>query len=253
MYIVEGRGLGEPLREPWRTRVGLRPKPLPLLRFLVLDGFAVNKSTLTTEHLTKLREMLVKTVEASWKTLEPIEVIRLVGHTDDTGSEKYNVGLGDRRAQAVARELAKIYPRGGRVRIVLEKSPGETQPIDDNTTTQGKAHNRRVEVFIVSRNRVPEDPPICIDPRKCVKPPPDQDPWFRPIPSGPPGKSAKDIVVDLCSRVFPAKSCGTVVEKIVDGSCSQLEKLFQGAGGTLTDKQKEELKQRCVEAASKRR
>jgi hypothetical protein len=253
MYIVEGRGFGEPLREPWRTRVGLRPQPMPLLRFLVLDAFAVNKSTLTTEHLTKLREILVKTVEASWKTLEPIEVIKLVGHTDDTGSEKYNVGLGDRRALAVARELAKIYPRGGRVRIVLEKSPGETQPIDDNRTTEGKAHNRRVEVFIVSRNRVPDGPPICIDPRKCVKPPPDQDPWFKPIPSGPQSKSAKDIVVDLCSRVFSAKDCGTVVEKIVDGSCSQLEKLFQGAGGTLSDKQKEELKQRCVEAANKRR
>src|SRR5215510_7845099 len=100
MYIVEGRGFGEPFREPWHGKRGLRPQPLPPLRFLILDGFAVNKSTLITEHLAKLREILVKTVEASWKTLQPIEVIRLVGHTDDTGAEKFNVRLGDRRAEA---------------------------------------------------------------------------------------------------------------------------------------------------------
>ena len=251
MYIVEGRGLGEPLREPWRVRVGLSPKPQQQLRFLSLDNFGVNKSVVTANHLGKIRDILVKTVAASWKTIKPIDIIRVVGHTDDTGTEKYNVGLGDRRAEAVVAELLKIYPRSGRLKIVLEKSPGETQPTADNGTVEGRARNRRVEIFIGTRP-APDPPPKkpCLS-INCITPPPDKDPWFRPIPPGPKGRSFKESVVELCSQVLPKSVCPKVVDKILSGSCQALEMLFERAGGTLSEKQKDDLRRECNAAANK--
>ncbi len=250
MYIVEGRGFGEPLREPWRVRVGLQPKPQQLLRFLSLDNFGFDKSVVTADHLKQIREILVPTIEASWKTMQPIDLIRLVGHTDDTGKEKYNEGLGDRRAEAVAAVLLKIYPRSGRVKIVIEKSPGETQPTADNRTPEGQARNRRVEVFIHFPPALPttKKPCLTID---CITPPPARDRMFDPIPPGPRGRSFKERVVELCSQVLPESVCPTVIDKILGGSCQLLEMLLERAGGTLTDKQKEDLRKDCLAAANK--
>jgi outer membrane protein OmpA-like peptidoglycan-associated protein len=249
MYIVEGRGFGEPLREPWRVRVGLQPKPQQLLRFLSLDNFGFDKSTVTSAHLKQIKEILVPTVEASWKTMQPIDVIRLVGHTDSTGSEKYNFGLGDRRAEAVAAELLKIYPRSGRVKIILEKSPGETQPTADNRTALGQARNRRVEIFIGTLP-APEPPkkPICLT---CVPPPKDRDRMFDPIPKGPAGRSFRDRVIELCSSVLPKSACPTVVDKILGGGCQLLEMLLERAGATISEKQKEDLRKECADLAKK--
>ena len=76
-------------------------------------------------------------------------MIRLIGHTDSTGTEKYNVGLGDRRANTVAAVLQdKLKGLSGRTKVVVEKSPGETDPTADNRTAEGQGLNRRVEVFI---------------------------------------------------------------------------------------------------------
>ncbi|HKE55100.1 MAG TPA: OmpA family protein [Pyrinomonadaceae bacterium] len=252
MYIVEGRGFGEPLREPWRVRVGLQSKPPQLLRFLSLDNFGFDKSTVTSAQLKQIKEILVPTVDASWKTMQPINFIRVVGHTDSTGSEKYNFGLGDRRAEAVAAELLKIYPRSGRVKIILEKSPGETQPTGDNRTAVGQARNRRVEIFI-GMQPPPEPPkkPICLT---CVPPPPDKPrDIFKPIPPARPGMSFKQRVEELCAKVLPKSACPTVVDKILGGGCQLLEMLLEQAGATMSAKQKEDLRKECLAAAKKPR
>jgi len=71
------------------------------------------------------------------------------GYTDDTGPEQYNQRLGQRRAEAVREYLAgKGVPEGN-----LEvASRGEADPVADNSTPEGRAHNRRAEV------RTPERP-----------------------------------------------------------------------------------------------
>jgi outer membrane protein OmpA-like peptidoglycan-associated protein len=68
----------------------------------------------------------------------------IAGHTDDVGSNEYNLGLSERRAAAAARYLASQ----GVTRTIRTTGLGETEPIASNTTDDGRSRNRRVEVAI---------------------------------------------------------------------------------------------------------
>jgi peptidoglycan-associated lipoprotein len=73
-------------------------------------------------------------------------IFLVAGHTDATGSEDYNYELGKRRADAVSRYLItqkKMDP----LRVVTV-SYGKTAPVAENTTAQGRAKNRRVEILV---------------------------------------------------------------------------------------------------------
>ncbi|MEZ9622821.1 outer membrane beta-barrel protein [Vibrio sp. 10N.261.55.F6] len=71
----------------------------------------------------------------------------VVGHTDSTGSALYNQNLSEHRAQAVVNELIEL----GATQTQLEwRGEGESQPVADNKTAEGRAKNRRVEVTIPS-------------------------------------------------------------------------------------------------------
>ena len=69
--------------------------------------------------------------------------ILLIGHTDDTGDSQRNADLSERRARAVARVFAA---KGVPAESVFYQGAGETLPIADNRTEQGRASNRRVEI-----------------------------------------------------------------------------------------------------------
>ena len=69
------------------------------------------------------------------------ERLQIVGHTDSTGPEAYNQNLSESRAQAAADYLAGLG-----VTNVTVKGMGESQPAADNSTREGRAMNRRVEV-----------------------------------------------------------------------------------------------------------
>lgn len=69
----------------------------------------------------------------------------IVGHTDSIGTEAYNKRLSERRAQAVAAEIVDL---GVTYEQLEWRGEGELNPISDNTTVQGRAQNRRVEVTI---------------------------------------------------------------------------------------------------------
>lgn len=69
--------------------------------------------------------------------------VTIQGYTDDRGTERYNEQLGQRRAQAVRDYLANKGIQPQRVEIA---SGGEAQPVADNATPDGRAHNRRAEV-----------------------------------------------------------------------------------------------------------
>ena len=76
----------------------------------------------------------------------PKTYIDVLGHTDSDGSDIYNQGLSERRAQSVAAYLSAHSVQSARI---ATRGYGETQPIASNTTTEGKAQNRRVEIKIV--------------------------------------------------------------------------------------------------------
>lgn len=72
---------------------------------------------------------------------------KVVGHTDSTGSALYNQNLSEFRAQAVVNKLIEL----GATPTQLEwRGEGESQPVADNNTAEGRAKNRRVEITIPS-------------------------------------------------------------------------------------------------------
>lgn len=75
----------------------------------------------------------------------PDSTIRIVGHTDDTGSDTHNYDLSERRAQAVSWVLEGSGVASSRL---IPIGMGETQPVAANLTEEGKAQNRRVEIVI---------------------------------------------------------------------------------------------------------
>lgn len=69
--------------------------------------------------------------------------IFVLGHTDDTGSSRLNADLSEKRARAVARIFSDA---GVPMNQIYFQGSGETQPIADNRTPEGRALNRRVEI-----------------------------------------------------------------------------------------------------------
>ncbi|RFZ92353.1 OmpA family protein [Mucilaginibacter conchicola] len=75
--------------------------------------------------------------------------ILIVGHTDDTGSDTYNQGLSVRRAESVKSFISANNVASSRLSV---QGKGESEPIADNTTADGRAQNRRVEIVIVAND-----------------------------------------------------------------------------------------------------
>ncbi|MBU3820756.1 OmpA family protein [Flavobacteriaceae bacterium XHP0103] len=78
----------------------------------------------------------------------------VVGHTDSQGSEDYNMTLSKNRAYAVTNYLTSHGISGSRL---TTNWFGETQPMYDNTTAEGRAKNRRVNIAILPNEKMIED------------------------------------------------------------------------------------------------
>jgi outer membrane protein OmpA-like peptidoglycan-associated protein len=81
------------------------------------------------------------------KALEGQYFIEIQGHTDDTGGERYNEELGQRRADAVRRYLSREH------KLPLNRmstiSYGDTLPVESNKTRAGRTANRRVVLVVL--------------------------------------------------------------------------------------------------------
>jgi outer membrane protein OmpA-like peptidoglycan-associated protein len=77
--------------------------------------------------------------------------VRIVGHTDNTGSDAVNDPLSVQRAQSAKNYLASRGVDPNRIAIA---GRGEREPIADNSTEAGRARNRRVEIFLGERANV---------------------------------------------------------------------------------------------------
>src|SRR6266700_276301 len=72
-------------------------------------------------------------------------IIEIAGHTDNVGGADYNRQLSQRRASAVAEHLMS---KGVSEQRIMTAGGGEEHPIASNSTEQGRAANRRVEVTL---------------------------------------------------------------------------------------------------------
>ena len=88
------------------------------------------------DSIAKAAEVLVK---------YPDTYITVEGHTDSTGKPEYNQGLSERRANAVRDLLVRDSVPSSRLSI---KGYGASDPVADNSTTEGRQSNRRVQLEI---------------------------------------------------------------------------------------------------------
>jgi outer membrane protein OmpA-like peptidoglycan-associated protein len=143
-----------------RTAEGLPPahEIAALPASMGLDRFAFGSAALSPHHL-RLIDRIARRVAASWRGPDPIRAIRLTGHADSRGPAAYNLKLGQRRALAVQAALVRAIER---LRRNLAKqihfatqSLGAAHPVASNQTTEGRARNRRVAIWL---NPPPHDP-----------------------------------------------------------------------------------------------
>lgn len=75
-----------------------------------------------------------------------LEIIIVVGNTDSIGTDAYNLALGQRRAQAVK---AYLVSKGVVTDKIYTESKGKSNPVASNSTAEGRAKNRRVDLEVV--------------------------------------------------------------------------------------------------------
>jgi outer membrane protein OmpA-like peptidoglycan-associated protein len=97
-----------------------------------------------TDQLTEQASGIIEKVTQALHIIE-IDSVRVDGHTDNTGSPDYNLMLSERRAEAVAREVARHGIPASRI---VRRGFGSARPIADNATPEGRAQNRRVAIIV---------------------------------------------------------------------------------------------------------
>lgn len=115
--------------------------PVVVLRDFTLKGdsyFDFDKSTLKAEG-----KAVIKVMSNEINNEERTGKLQIEGHTDSIGTESYNQELSERRAKSVEEEFKKNLTKEVEYEV---KGYGETNPIGTNTTSEGRARNRRVEI-----------------------------------------------------------------------------------------------------------
>ena len=102
--------------------------------------FDFGKSVLKPEGKAKLDDLVAKVKSIS------LEVVIAVGHTDAVGTDAYNQKLSIARSEAVK---AYLVSKGIDKNRIYTEGKGETSPVADNKTKEGRAKNRRVEIEVV--------------------------------------------------------------------------------------------------------
>lgn len=116
------------------------PRPAPGVKIVELKSahFDFNKSELKPAGKSRVDEA-VRVMRQS-----PDLRVSIEGHTDSVGSDAYNQKLGLRRATTVKNYLMQQGISSGRTDV---RSFGESKPVASNTTSDGRAENRRVEII----------------------------------------------------------------------------------------------------------
>lgn len=115
-------------------------KPVPQVIELRGVQFETNSAELTAGS-TAILDAAVQTLEQN-----PGIRVEVGAHTDSRGRDAYNLALSDRRAKSV---MAYLTAHGIAADRLTSKGYGETRPVADNATAEGRARNRRVELTVM--------------------------------------------------------------------------------------------------------
>ena len=108
--------------------------------------FAFGKSQLKPEGKQKIKEYR----EQAKDELSHAELVIITGYTDNVGGTDANTKLSEQRATAVRNHLVSLGADSQKFQV---KGAGESNPIADNSTEEGRAKNRRVEVTVVGAEK----------------------------------------------------------------------------------------------------
>jgi outer membrane protein OmpA-like peptidoglycan-associated protein len=121
----------------WRSKQ-VKPQKEILKDIFENLTFETGKAIIKNSSLPYLDELVVVLKKApDWQ-------LKIVGHTDNQGSDQINLSLSKKRAEAVKEYLIK----SGVVNQIVSDGLGESKPLADNNTPEGREKNRRVEFYI---------------------------------------------------------------------------------------------------------
>lgn len=103
--------------------------------------FGVDKTELSDSGNAVLDDLVAKL-----KAFDKMVFLEVQGHTDASGGESYNKVLGYKRAEAVRDYL---HGKGIPLNLMSVISYGESKPLADNSSRDGRAQNRRVEILVL--------------------------------------------------------------------------------------------------------
>ncbi len=133
LYLDKQRKELEKVAEVKKTENGLL---VQMKNDILFDTSSDGVKPAGLEDLAKMGDILAKYSD---------DRVRIEGHTDASGDDRYNQQLSERRAAAVK---AVLVSRGVKETQILVAGLGETKPVADNASVDGRAKNRRVELHI---------------------------------------------------------------------------------------------------------
>lgn len=110
--------------------------------------FATNSYQLNSASKTSLGNFAASLVN------NPDTDVQIYGHTDSSGNDGINVPLSENRAKSV---YTFLNSKGVSSNRMVYQGKGSSEPVADNTTSAGKAQNRRVEVYILPNAKMIQD------------------------------------------------------------------------------------------------
>jgi adhesin transport system outer membrane protein len=130
-----------PLRRVVAPVVPAPIQPMPKKVTFSADAFFdFDKSSLKPDAQAELADFAQKVKNAG----QTKELLVAVGHTDSVGTDAYNMGLSLARAKSVKAYLVEVGLNGA---LIKTEGRGESEPVADNATAEGRAKNRRVDII----------------------------------------------------------------------------------------------------------
>jgi len=139
------RGFAEGKEHLFISNVKVAKGGLDLRRQLIKEGKVSTNGILFNVNSSVIKPQSFGIIRQISQVLKQDNLMRLkiIGYTDSDGSEASNLKLSEKRAEAVKKALIEVY--GVKSARLFSEGKGESKPVGDNKTKEGKALNRRVE------------------------------------------------------------------------------------------------------------